>query len=254
MSSADLSAFSGDARLLWEDSAERCRALESVLDAALAGRDPALELRRLDRAIEAGLAAFGLPRGPINGVRLEFALDPPTGLKRASCDLVLFPQTMEFWIRKLGVPDMVFKAWVHESLHARQPFAPGYRQEHHSVPGFEEGMVEGLSRLIVRDRVGHQVPDRSYEFYVRAYRTLASAAGLEIEALWRQLWSFPPGRVSEAFTEVVAGEYEAAHGRILTGRQRVQLRARAMIVFARQRQADVPDAEVLIARWRAVLE
>jgi hypothetical protein len=116
-------------------------------------------------------------------------------------------------------------------------------------------MVEGLARMATRDRAGMRdvARARSYEYYVAAYRTLAVVVGLDVERLWRQLWSFPTGSVRTAFADVVGTSSAAAAGLVLSPVQRRRLEGMADRMFATARQGDLPVERAMLATWRVAL-
>jgi hypothetical protein len=145
----------------------------------------------IDAAVVEILAAAGLPRGPINKLVAESFRRGWFGRKAEDCRLLI--DVGEFALLPGDArSDSLLKTWVHESLHARQPYAAGFRQEWRDVAGFEEGMVEGLTHAAVIDLLGLQPAVTSYRYYVAAYRSLAAALEIDIEQFWRVLWPFPP--------------------------------------------------------------
>jgi len=149
--------------------------------------------------------------------------------------------------------DDLFRTWVHESLHARQQFARGHAQEYSVTRGYEEGMVEGLSRLIVVNRAAMPYRPPSSNYYVTAYDTLAYEAGIPVEELWRQLWEHAAGAVRLHFVDTVAQLIFKHSGRMLTGRQLSQLRVCADRAFGSSRAGDVPHERLLRWLWRTGL-
>ena len=141
----------GDALLLWSDAAARRRAIDAIVgtfDAGEAGLADAVQW--VDDTVVAGLQALGLPRGDIRGlVRINATLRP-YGEKKPDCELILSGWHIRRLVADTRGPDTTFRTWVHESLHARQPYSERYREEYGPFRG-EEGMVEGLARMLVRE-------------------------------------------------------------------------------------------------------
>lgn len=73
----------------------------------------------------------------------------------------------------------MLKTWVHESIHARQLYVPGHTREYSQFSGYEEGLAEGLARLIVQGKAGMVPPGQSYRWYVEAYRGAAGVFGID---------------------------------------------------------------------------
>src|SRR5438128_2254734 len=67
---------------------------------------------------------------------------PWGGRKLPDCRMVFNGEAMRQVVRIQREPDDFFRTWVHESLHARQPFAPGAAEQYLRYAGYEEGMVE----------------------------------------------------------------------------------------------------------------
>ena len=83
-----------------------------------------------------------------------------------------------------------------------------------------------------------------------AYRTLASVAGVDVEALWRLLWRSRHGEVRASFVDTVSTLHEDATGQGLTTAQTGGLRAVADQLFALSRQVDDPAEHVMMGLWR----
>lgn len=126
------------------------------------------------------------------------------GRKTPECFIQINVSYIADMLGERGAPDGIFKTWVHESLHARKPFADPdiVNGEYPMYQGYEEGLVEGLARWITRDKAG-MVYVSAYASYVRAYEVLAEALGVEMVALWRRLWRYPFGQVRSAFPEEI---------------------------------------------------
>ncbi len=176
----ELRALSGDALLLWGDAGERRRALEAILQAWESGSpDLRAAVERVDQAVAGGLAAVRLPRGPVRDIEIPQDVGW-AGQKTPSSILRLSGRFLDQALRLDRRPEAIFKTWVHESLHARQSYAPDVATEYSLRRGYEEGMVEGLARVLTRDRAGIDPPGTSYNYYVAAYRSLAMAFEIQV--------------------------------------------------------------------------
>lgn len=210
------------------------------------------EILMVDRAVVAVLNRAGLPRG--NQVRGPF-VEPVghgwAGRKAPDCRLLI--DTLEFHdLHGLIRADSLLKTWLHESIHGRQPYAPGSAEEWRLHRGFEEGLAEGLARILA-EALGLQPVLASFDHYVAAYRTLAVALGISAEELWRRLWGYPVGTVATAFMHEVE-DVLARHGHSpLVPVQRVRLFARARSVFSTTNSVQSPDEDSLLQGWREVL-
>lgn len=246
-----LQVLQDDARAIWGDAHVRYDALAAIVTAW--ERDDGIALREaliwVDDAVVAGLRVLGLPRGPVRRLRFEITGRGWRGRKLPDCDLVFDAGAVQQAIRRLRLPDDGFRTWVHESIHARQLLAPRYQAESRLALGYEEGLAEGLARLVAHHRAGMAIREQSYNLYVAAYETLAEALGVSAERLWRELWNSAPGEVRYAFLGVV----EQARGH-LTTRQRQSLRGRADVVFSTPRAGEqVVDREALAQAWQRTL-
>ncbi len=157
----------------------------------------------VDATIAAGLRALGFERGPVT-VRLAAQSGAEHGAKTHTCDLIVAVRYLISMLRPGGKADSVFRTWVHESVHARAPFpASFYEDEWRQWKGYEEGLAEGLARLITRDKARMDPLSFAYDGYVRAYRSLARSLGVSVELLWTLLYAHRNGRVRAALPEVV---------------------------------------------------
>jgi hypothetical protein len=248
-----LRTLSGDALRLWGDAAERQRALETVVHAWETGSpDLQAAVERVDRAVVEGLAAVGLPRGPVREVRIESSRANLAGQKLPDSSLILFGERLRDFVRERGQGDTTFRTWVHESLHARQPYAVRAASEYRQYRGYEEGMVEGLARLVTRVQAGMNPLEVSYGYYVTAYHALASILTVPVEPLWRELWQRPTGEVRAGFVPAVDAAHLAGTGRPLTSVERARLLGVADTLFRSDRSGDLPDESVMGIVWRAV--
>jgi hypothetical protein len=242
-----------DSRRIWLEAGERRDALESIVDAWESGGGRlGSSVTRLDRAIVDGLFAFGLPRGPTREVRVEHVDRGWIGRKDPSCDLIIDVAALRTVIEHLNNPDDAFRTWVHESLHARQPFETAFDLEQRRFRGYEEGLVETLAQLLTRTRAGMSIAGVSYRYYVESYRALADVLPLDLEGVLRRLWQHPVGRVRGAFVRVVDGERRARWGNGISASQRTRLQIVADVLFRSDRINREPDEAVLHALWQGV--
>jgi hypothetical protein len=250
-----LQALPEDARRIWGDAGDRRRALEDLLSAWEAGsaEERAL-LHRVDDAIASGLKALDLPRGRLNGLRIEEGRPHFVGAKLPACVLVLSAEGMREWIRGRREPDVVFRTWIHESLHARLPIDPRAMSEHRQTEGYEEGLVEGLSRIITLERASLRLTaDLPYTYYVQGYATLARAINVGAEQLWRELWRYPMGGVRAAFVDVIDHLRQGSTGAPMAEAQRLRLLGVADAVFSSTRRGWMPNAAAMSRAWGAAL-
>jgi hypothetical protein len=133
----ELGSLSGDALQIWTDAEVRRAALEAIVDAWERDR-PELRrcVRRVDDAIVDGLRALGLPRGEVRSVEFVALGMRSTGRKAPDCRLVLNGDAIRAVIRQQKHPDGAFCTWVHESLHARQPYHGGAAAEYAQHRGY----------------------------------------------------------------------------------------------------------------------
>jgi hypothetical protein len=148
-----------------------------------------------------------------------------------------------------GAPERIWHSWIHESLHARRPATTYRAEEVERWMGYEEGLVEGLPR-VVEQRAGIAVGDLPFEFYVAAYRALAEAAGIELERLLRGLWRLAPGDVRAHLSDVVS-ELRAPTRVPLTPAGIIRIGATGARVLSSRRSSDPPDSTVLVRLWEA---
>jgi hypothetical protein len=216
---------------LWREPAARAAAIDAILAAWEHDDQPALDaaLRRVDHAVVLGLTALGLPRGTIARRRFERVERGFTARKEPGCDLVFDAVAVHLQLRVHRAPDDLFCTWVHESIHARQPYADGHRRESTTVRGYEEGLAEGLARLVVLSQPGMaHAPRRRGDYYVAAYEELAALLGRPVEAVWRLLWPLPAGRVQAGFRDALPDLL----GRRLAGSRILMVARRADSIFA----------------------
>lgn len=251
---SSLQKLSPAARRLWGDSRARQQAFEEIRAAHRAG-----DLNRLKAAVEAvdaavveGIDALGLPRGPVTNVRVEANLGA-NGYKNPLCQLRVALEYIERSLLQDQNPDSPFRTWVHESMHARQPFPPSAMHEYTPWTGYEEGMVEGLARLIVKKKAGMLPKLGAYSHYVRAQELLAAEVGIEPEKLWRRLWTFRTGTIRANFVDVIDGLSQEAGAEPLSGDQRRKLGSAADELFRGGQSFKDVDSGAIRNRWRQAL-
>lgn len=248
---AELQGLHGDARTIWTDRATRHRVLRNLALPATSGMygGPAL---RIDEAVARGMRAFGLPRGRTRGFRIISLGNGVRGRKTPDCWIEISENHVAEMLEPRWTPDGIFKSWVHESLHARQPYAALELRnaEYPAFEGYEEGLVEGLARWIIRDQAGMAyVP--AYESYVRAYEVLSFVLGVSAEALWRLLWRYRFGTVRAAFPREVSRIWYNLTGRWAT-EERLQNAADAIFAF-HGRMPPYSEAD-LTAHWKEAFD
>src|SRR5687767_6010620 len=117
-----------DAAALWNDGAARRRVFDALLAAWVAGDTETLSaiITAVDRAVVERLAAHGLP----GGVKPRVVLVPGTQSWLArwngvTHELLIAADGLRLLLPFEGGYEAALYAWVHESLHARHPFANG---------------------------------------------------------------------------------------------------------------------------------
>jgi hypothetical protein len=242
---ADLSSLPPRARHFWTDPPTRAAVIEaaSLLDTRA--------VARVDDAVVAVLDALEVPRGPVQSV--EFRDDSVTwaGRKDPDCTIYLSVRAMRAYLT-VGLPDAVVCTWMHESFHARLPFVVGSAAEYREHSGYEEGLVEGLARSLLRDQLGISEIGGTFEYYVIAYQALALVLGLDLDRLRRRLWQVSPGAVRVAFPGAVTEVYRELRGTVLLPRQMETLRGIADTVFQSKYSASSPDTLELQRLWEIV--
>jgi hypothetical protein len=187
-----------------------------------------------------------LPRGLVPAVLLEAGRPRWAGLTDADSTIHLNVASLRANLAQ-GAPDAVFRTWVHESLHARQPVAIGGEA---AVQGYEEGMVEGLTRRVLERYAGLARIGGSFEYYVAGYETLADVFGVDAEQLWRRLWAAPRGDVRARLPAAVQELRHTAGGGTLSVEQLNRLEGVAEAVFQTTRGHDRPGRSRLRELWR----
>jgi hypothetical protein len=245
----ELRNLSEDARSIWGHATARQRAFEDLLTAWDMGDVQRAEaaIKRIDRAVAEGLEALRLPRGVDAQVQL---VERPGWLARwddTTHTIALSVERVHGYVVRLRQPDSVFRAWVHESLHARQRFSPNARWEYRSFNGYEEGLVEGLADLLVRRKAGMEPAAIYFAYHVSAYRALAAELAVDVELLWRASWTNAPGNVRTEFVNAVASL------KTLNDVQPHALQAIGDQVFASVRQDAIPNEGELRRLWKHAL-
>jgi hypothetical protein len=248
----DVSRLSQPTLRLVQDAGYRARLTVDLLQLDPSSPEATSARDTIDAAILEILVAAGLPRGPINGPIVERFGRGWFGRKTEDCSLLIDIGAFDL-LPEDRRPDSLIRTWLHESIHARQPYAPGFQAEWRDARGFEEGVAEGLTRQIVVDELKLRPVLSGYHSYVVAYQALARALEIDVEHLWRQFWTIPAGGIGQAFT-VVLSQVLTTHRRVslgaLTGRRASAL---AALQFANRRGSDHPDLDALTAAWRQVL-
>jgi hypothetical protein len=252
--SVDLQGLSASSRRIWEDPAERRRIVGAILVA-----DPAGDIERLsaamgevDAAVTEALNLLGLPRGPIRRLTPAW-VHHFAGRKTPDCDLQISLTSMRSIAALERGPDSILRTWVHESIHGRQPYADTHLTEYRTWSGYEEGLAEGLARLVVRGHAGLDPLEPAYNYHVAVYETLAEATGIEYESLLRTLWRQPAGGVREALLNAVDSGRRTQGLRSLTGNRRSQLAELADLLFRSANSARNPTPQVMLTLWRSRL-
>jgi hypothetical protein len=204
---------------------------------------------RVDDAAVAGLAALGFPRGPVRAVRVESVGRGWLGRKVPDCD-ILFDELVLDRLAGQEQADRLFKTWLHESLHARALPVLGVAAERRDFRGYEEGLSEGIARLVTHEKAAIPHFEAAYTYYVEAYHTLAVVLGLDLETLWRQLWTYAPGAVRDGLMTLV-DRYLESSARTAS---RTSIMALADALFATRRLADEPDPDMMIRAWTSVID
>jgi hypothetical protein len=244
----------GAAGRIWRDAEERRHTIDAIVE-ALDGTDASLlqdAIWRMDDAIVAGLMALWFPRGRVRAVEIERSAVMWAGRKDPACTLFLSATALRRNLR-LAQPNAVFRTWIHESLHARQPYAAGYAEEYRRTPGYEEGLVEGLSRELLLAVGGFVDVGGSFDYYVTAWQTLARLMSVPVYAVWQRLWTEPPGRVRANFAAAVNDLQQRQGKPVVSGVGLARLAAIADTLFSPARARAVPDTMMIERTWRLVL-
>lgn len=247
-----LQALRGESRDLWCSADVRRAALENIAGLWTMGETmEALEAARaVDTSVADGLRALGFSRGPVV-VQIAAQSRGEHGVKTHTCVLVISVNYLIGMLRSGGKPDSVFRTWVHESIHARIPFpASFYEDEWKRWKGYEEGLAEGLARLITRNWARMDPLNLAYDGYVRAYRALARALGVDIGLIWGSLYGHRNGQVRDRLPTVVGRVRSDAGGRLLDPSRVLSV---ADELFDSARDESVVRSSDMVNRWRWAL-
>ncbi len=184
----------------------------------------------------------------------QSATDGPdgwAGRKAPDCRILIDPEGFQD-LEGIQLADSLLKTWLHESVHGRQPYAPGFAEEWRHYRGFEEGLAEGLARIVANE-LGLQPVLASFNFYVAAYQALAHVLDIPVEMLWRHLWRHPAGQIATNFVTGVDDVMAGCGQRPLSSRQRIRLFARARSLFSTANNVQSPEDDMLLQAWREVL-
>jgi hypothetical protein len=245
-------------RQFWLDARYRHVLLGDVVaGATVPGREDLLDgaVASVDQAIEVGLSHLGIPRGPINlPVRVEPRAVGRNAAKYEDCRLVFSSSYFRMLPRYYSSLEPAFRTWLHESIHARQPYDPSWRVEFEPWEGYEEGLADGMANILCSWAKAFIPETTDYVAYVQAYRALAAVLQVSLWALLRQIWDAPTGRVRETLLTVVDEQYHKLTGLHLSTDAVSRLRRIADTLFTTGRtEIDRPDGEVE-ELWTGALE
>ncbi|MBT9260159.1 MAG: hypothetical protein KM310_10495 [Clostridiales bacterium] len=234
----------------WADRAYRGRLLADLYRALQSGDKAATRaaIQSIDNAVVYALERAGLPRGPVADVIVASPAEEPSlqgaaGVKQPECRIMINSFRVKRAIEGLIDLDDVLRTWIHESIHARQPFSAGWSGGYGPYPGYEEGMVDGLARILVRRLTGFRVAyDHPYDNYVNAMTGFARALGMKPEDLMRRLWIQPIGLVRAELERVIEENigYPLAHAHSGWFNELYLLLSRAFERGAQDRKARSP--------------
>lgn len=250
---AELRTLYGDAQRIWTDTNLRHRLIRYVGQASPTSGIHGGSLLRLDEAIVKGMRALGFRRGRTQGVLIaDLGSLEVRGRKTPDCYIGINESFFHLMLGERGTPDGIFKTWIHESLHARRPYAPEPVRavEYPSYQGYEEGLVEGIAQWMVRDQAGMAYVE-AYPAFISAYEALAATLAVNVVDVWRSLYSHPFGAVREAFPRVIGNLWYNRTGRRIS---EAMLRERADSFFANRRPPFMYSDDDLRAMWREALD
>lgn len=154
-----------------------------------------------------------------------------------------------------GAPDTIVETWIHESVHGRHlPWGPNARAEL-SFPGFEEGLAEGVTRMLSR-QAGFTPALPTYGRYVQTYEELAYVLGVSPEMIYRGLYRLANGSVMDGFVSELDAIRQTAGMPAMTQEQRGRLdhTARQLFDLAYEQQPASARSRAPIRRaWRRAL-
>ena len=225
-----------DARQIWISSEERHAALRDIVEAtSTSARQNAIF--RMDRAVVEALAAVGLLRGPVQGIEFQSGFVPWNGRKHPDCTLFLSQMQLINAVR-LDQLDVYISSWIHESLHARQPYRDT-SQVSREWPGYEEGLVGALTQRVLTAG-GITGVRHSFPYYETGYEVFSLVAEVDMDLLLRLLWSHPTGYVRQAFGPTI-NEMRSRNG--LSELDRLQLAGD--LLFRVDRMRNLPDRNAM---------
>jgi hypothetical protein len=245
-----IQSLTGDAFRFWSDPALRERMLRDILDAR-SRQERARALQAVDHAVVQGMAALGFPRAPVRSLMLVMPSRPHTaGQKFSTCDLQIGLPMMQRELGPGGAPDAIVETWIHESVHGRRfPWGPNAHAQI-GFPGFEEGLAEGVARLISRRgslRPGLHV----YGRYVQAYEELAHVIGVNPETIYSRLYHRANGSVMDAFVSDIDTLQRADGAPPMTPDQRGRLDRTAKRLFDVAHEHESASARLRMTMRRA---
>ena len=245
-----------DLPLLWRDPQEWERRLRPLVTALRQGDAASVQatVAQIDDAVVAGLSAFGLPRGPVGELIMNDFGGYFLAQKLPECPIRFDRSLLQRAVEDLGMVDDVIRTWVHESLHARRNFADEHEWVARHWAGYEEGLVEGLARIVCRDIAGMSVSEDAYAHYVAAHRALSEVLEVPAERLLRDLWEAAPGDVRGAFVDTVDRLWRELQRAPLARGQRQLVRSLGDRMFHTDRRRDPPgDVQIYVRTWRVAL-
>jgi hypothetical protein len=246
-----LARLRGDAGRFWHDPTDRRQAFEALIAAWRRGDEAALQatLGRIDNAVTTALRQLGLARRGVTAVRFDSYPRLWAGHKHPACALEINARRVEAALAA-GMSDDLVRTWLHESVHGRLPRQSGWQREAIATPGFEEGLAEGMARLVCVAQPGLAARGGSFDRYVAAYEALAEALSLRVEDFWRALYVVPPGGVAAAFVAVAAGLVYEQTGASLPEARLRRLERFAPAAFGVGRGGGVVDYEQMRRGWQ----
>ena len=250
-----IQSLTGNAFHFWSGPAHREHMLRDILDAR--GRQArARALHAVDDAVTQGMATLGFPRAPIRSLSLVAPTGPAfAGQKYVTCDLQIAYPALRRELGPGGAPDAIVETWIHESVHGRHvPWGRNARAEL-GFRGFEEGLAEGITRLISR-RARLQPGLPVYGWYVQTYDELAHVLGVKSETIYTRLYRLANGSVMDAFEIEVDSIRGAAGTSRLTPEQRGRLERMAGRLFDVAHELEPASARLrtpIRQAWRRAL-
>lgn len=249
----DRSRLSPDTFRLVQDARYRAHVTSELLRSDPSSSESARARDAVDAAVVEILAAAGLPRGPVNGPIVDNFNRGWFGRKVEDCRLLIDIGIFDV-LPEAERGDSLVKTWIHESLHARQPYSSGFNREWREVSGYEEGMVEGLTQLLSVEGLELQPTISTYRFYVAAYRSLGAVLEIDVEPLWRELWSRPAGDVRPMFLPTVSRILREQRQQQLGRAQLARVAGFAARYFRTDRMRESPDERAMMSAWRRAIE